>query len=237
MNHDDKKKYFELLALKILKEYQNVEIEKLIHDEKTDWQDINNSIGIEITRNSIGTQFWSELEKVKKPIPDNDIEKFNKRFRKNGGRVITIEQARIIFNDKDKKDSFRFNEKYFYIIPVYNDDFSEINRSLKEKLKKLNEIYKEMNDNRLFIFSPIYANKEMIENELQNIINIQNDKKRKFNIVYVCLLHELLVFNLNENDQKCIQWIKMFLINYQRKLIKKLNLKSNIFANNSQTER
>lgn len=55
MNHDDKKKYFELLALKILKEYQNVEIEKLIHDEKTDWQDINNSIGIEITRNSIGT--------------------------------------------------------------------------------------------------------------------------------------------------------------------------------------
>lgn len=208
MNHDDKKKYFELFALKILKEYQNVEIEKLIHDEKPDWQDINNSIGIEITRNSIGTQFWSELEKVKKPIPDKDIEKFNKRFRKNGGRVITIEQARIIFNDKNKKDSFRFNEKYFYIIPVYNDDFLKINRSLKEKLKKLNEIYKEMNDNRLFIFSPIYANKEMIENELQNIINIQNDKKRKFNIVYVCLLHELLVFNLNENDWKCIQMDK-----------------------------
>ena len=208
MNHDDKKKYFELFALKILKEYQNVEIEKLIHDEKPDWQDINNSIGIEITRNSIGTQFWSELEKVKKPILDKDIEKFNKRFRKNGGRVIPIEQARIIFNDKYKKDSFRFNEKYFSIIPVYNDDFSEINRSLKEKLKKLNEIYKEMNDNRLFIFSPIYANKEMIENELQNIINTQNDKKRKFNIVYVCLLHELLVFNLNENDWKCIQMDK-----------------------------
>ena len=65
-----------------------------------------------------------------------------------------------------------------------------------------------MNDNRLFIFSTIYANKEMIENELQNIINIQNDKKRKFNIVYVCLLHELLVFNLNENDWKCIQMDK-----------------------------
>ena len=208
MNHDDEKKYFELFALKILKEYQNVEIEKLIHDEKPDWQDINNSIGIEITRNSIGTQFWSELKKVKKPISDKDIEKFNKRFRKNGGSVIPIEQARIIFNDKDKKDSFGFNEKFFYIIPVYNDDFLEVNRSLKEKLKKLNEIYKEMNDNRLFIFSPIYANKEMIENELQNMINIQNEEKRKFNIVYVCLLHELLVFNLNENDWKCIQMDK-----------------------------
>ena len=82
MNHDDKKKYFELFALKILKEYQNVEIEKLIHDEKTDWQDINNSIGIEITRNSIGTQFWSELEKVKKPIPEKmeeELSQLNKQ--------------------------------------------------------------------------------------------------------------------------------------------------------------
>ena len=208
MNHDDEKKYFELFALKILKEYQNVEIEKLIHDEKPDWQDINNSIGIEITRNSIGTQFWSELEKVKKPIPDKDIEKFNKRFRKNGGSVIPIEQVRIIFNDKEVNDSFGFNDKYLYIIPSYNDDFSEINRSLNEKLKKLNEIYKKMQDNRLFIFSPIYATEKMIDNELQNIIKIQSEKKRKFNIVYVCLLHELIVFNIKENSYKCIQMDK-----------------------------
>lgn len=208
MNHDDEKKYFELFALKILKEYQNVEIEKLIHDEKPDWQDINNSIGIEITRNSIGTQFWSELEKVKKPIPDKDIEKFNKRFRKNGGSVIPIEQARIIFNDKEVKDSFGFNDKYLYIIPSYNDDFSEINKSITEKVKKLNSIYKEMQDNRLFIFSPIYATEKMIENELQNIIKIQSEKKRKFNIVYVCLLHELIVFNIKENSYKCIQMDK-----------------------------
>ena len=208
MNHDDEKKYFELFALKILKEYQNVEIEKLIHDEKPDWQDINNSIGIEITRNSIGTQFWSELEKVKKPIPDKNIEKFNKRFRKNGGSVIPIEQARIIFNDKEVKDSFGFNDKYLYIIPSYNDDFSEINKSITEKVKKLNSIYKEMQDNRLFIFSPIYATEKMIENELQNIIKIQSEKKRKFNIVYVCLLHELIVFNIKENSYKCIQMDK-----------------------------
>ena len=65
-----------------------------------------------------------------------------------------------------------------------------------------------MSDNRLFIFSPIYANKDTIENELQNMINIQNEKKRKFNIVYVCLLHELLVFNLNKNNWKCIQMDK-----------------------------
>ena len=208
MNHDDEKDYFELFALKILKEYQNVNIDKLIHDEKPDWQDISNSIGIEITRNSTGTQFWSELEKVKKPIPDKSIEKFNNRFRKNGGSIIPIEQARIIFNDKEIKDSFGFNDKYLYIIPSYNDDFSEINKSLTEKLKKLNDIYKEMQDNRLFIFSPIYATEKMIENELQSIIKIQSEKKRKFNIVYVCLLHELVVFNIKENNWKCIQMDK-----------------------------
>lgn len=208
MNHDDEKDYFELFALKILKEYQNVDIDKLIHDEKPDWQDINKSIGIEITRNSTGTQFWSELEKVKNPIPDKSIEKFNNRFRKNGGSVIPIEQARIIFNDKEIKDSFGFNDKYLYIIPSYNDDFSEINKSITEKLKKLNSIYKEMQDNRLFIFSPIYATEKMIENELQNIIKIQSENKRKFNIVYVCLLHELIVFNIKENSYKCIQMDK-----------------------------
>lgn len=208
MNHDDEKDYFEILALKILKEYQNIDIKKLIHDEKPDWQNLSDSIGIEITRNAIGTQFWSELEQVKKPVSDKNIEKFNNRFKKNGGNVITIEQARKIFNDKDIKDGFGFNDKYLYIIPSYNDDFSEVNRGLNKKLKKLNEIYKEMKDNRLFIFSTIHTNKEMIENELQNIINIQNGKKRKFNIVYVCLLYELIVFNLNENNWKCIQMNK-----------------------------
>ena len=205
MGHDDEKDYFELFALKILKEYQNVEIEKLIHYEKPDWQDINNSIGIEITRNSLGTQFWKELEKVKKPIPEERIEQFNRRFEKNGGRVITIEKARIIFNDKDKKDSFGFNDRYFYILPVYNDDFSEVNKSLKDKLNKLNTIYKKMDDNRLFIFSPIYVTDEMIDNELQKIIDIQKGNERIFNIVYVCILHKLIVFDLNENEWKCIE--------------------------------
>ena len=94
-----------------------------------------------------------------------------------------------------------------------------------------------MNDNRLFIFSPIYANKEMIENELQNIINIQNDKKEnsiQFMFAY-CMNYQYLI--LMKMIGNVFKWIKMFLINYQRKLIKKLNLKSNIFANNSQTER
>lgn len=158
MKHDNEKKYFELYALKILNKYANLEIENLKHDEKPDWQDVINSIGIEITRNSEGTQFWCELEKVKKPISDKKIEQFNKRFEKNGGSVIPIERAKIIFNDNEIKDGFGFNDKYFYIIPCYNNDFSEVNKSIKDKLKKLNEIYNtDIKDNRLFIFTPIHA--------------------------------------------------------------------------------
>ena len=89
MDHDNEKKYFELFALKILKEYQNLEMEKFIQAEKPDWQDLDSSIGIEITRNSVGTKFWSDLEKVKKPIID--IEEFNRKFKKNGGTIIPIE--------------------------------------------------------------------------------------------------------------------------------------------------
>jgi len=203
MDHDNEKKYFELFALKILKEYQNLEMEKFIQAEKPDWQDLDSSIGIEITRNSVGTKFWSDLEKVKKPIID--IEEFNRRFKKNGGTIIPIEQARIIFNDKDIKDGFGFNDNYFYIIPSYNDDFSEINRIINKKLKKLNNNYKEMIDNRLFVFSPIYANEEMIKNELQSIVNIQEGMERKFDIVYVCLLNKLIVFNIKEDSWKCIK--------------------------------
>jgi hypothetical protein len=209
MKHDYEKKYFEFLALKILKEYQNVNIEGLINEEKPDWQDISNSLGIEITRNSEGTQFWRALEKVKKPIADKKIKEFNKRFKKNGGKVITIEDAKIIYNDMQIKDYFGFNEKYFYIIPSYDDNFSTVNKSIIDKIKKLNIIYnKNIKDNRLFIFSPIFAFDECFESEMKEIIKIQNEYTRKYNIVYICLLYRLLVFNFNENNWNSIQMNK-----------------------------
>ena len=55
------------------------------------------------------------------------------------------------------------------------------------------------------MFSPIYANEEMIKNELQSIVNIQEGMERKFDIVYVCLLNKLIVFNIKEDSWKCIK--------------------------------
>ena len=44
-------------SMEFLKEFQNLEMEKFIQTEKPDWQDLDSSIGIEITRNSVGTKY------------------------------------------------------------------------------------------------------------------------------------------------------------------------------------
>ncbi len=70
MKHDTEKKYFELFALKLLEKYINIDINDFADKEEPDWQNEINSVGIEVTRNSLGTKFWRELEKVDKPISD-----------------------------------------------------------------------------------------------------------------------------------------------------------------------
>lgn len=207
MDHDNEKKYFELLALMLLKEYTKIDINNFENKEEPDWQDEKNGVGIEVTNTNEGRQFWEELEKVKKPVPDNKIKNFNKRFEKNGGRVIPQELAKIIFGENHSKDSFGFNEKYFYIIPCYNDDFSTVNKSISIKTLKLNKNYNlNIKDNRLFIFTPILVTKEMLENELTVILKKQDEFEKKFNVIYICLLSDLYIFNINK--KKC-EHIKM----------------------------
>lgn len=206
MSHNTEKKYFELFALKLLEKYINMDIKKFEDKEEPDWQNDIIGVGIEVTRNSLGTKFWRELENVHKPISYKQINKFNKRFEKNGGRVINIKQARIIFQDKEVKDGFGLNEKYFYILPVYNDNFSEVNNSIEDKLDKLNKHYnKKLQDNRLFIFTPIYIRKEMIEDEVIKINNIQEGHKRKFDTIYICTLNGLYILDLKNDNWEFIQ--------------------------------
>lgn len=204
MSHDEEKKYFEKFALNLLKEYKNIDISNFEHKEKPDWQDETNSIGIEVTRDSIGTKFWADLEKVKdKKIPDKKIKDFNKKFEKNGGRILDKEIASIMGIEKC---SFGYNDRFVYIIPSYSDDFGRVNKKIEEKINKLNDIYeKKIQDNRLFIFSPILINKEMADEELIEIKNIQLNSRRKFNIIYVCILHEIYTFDFIKNKWDVIK--------------------------------
>lgn len=206
--HDLEKKYFEKFALNLLERYMNINISNFKDCEEPDWQDELNSIGIEVTRDSIGTKFWADLEKVQgKKIPEKDLKKFNSKFKANGGRVITKKQASIIGIDKC---SFGFNDKYVYIIPCYTDGFERINKIIDNKTRKLNNNYKQkINDNRLFIFSPILVKGNMAEQELDEIIKIQKGKDRNFNIIYVCILHEIYIFDMLENKWNMVRMDKI----------------------------
>lgn len=205
--HDSEKKYFERFAINLLKKYINMDISSFKNLEKPDWQDKFNNIGIEVTRDSIGTKFWADIEKVQgKKIADKDLKRFNRRFKGNGGRIITKEMASII---GIKKCSFGFNDRYVYIIPSYTDDFKRIDRIIVEKTKKLNKNYnKTISDNRLFIFSPILVNREIVEEELVQIKNIQNEYDRRFNIIYVCTLYNIYIFNIKENKVGIVEMDK-----------------------------
>lgn len=196
--------YFEIFARNILEKYTGLDITNFRKHESPDWIDNINSIGIEVTRTAKGNQFWSELENVKKPISDEKIERFNKRFEKNGGRVISLDLAKTI----GIKDTFGYNNNFVYILPCYNDDFSIVNQRISEKVKKLNKNYTAIKDNRLFIFSSIMFNDEIIKNEIESIQKIQKKYKCRFNIFYICILHELCIIDLNTKSFKRIPMSK-----------------------------
>lgn len=204
MKHNEEKKYFEKFALNLLKEYKNIDISNFKDDEEPDWQDEINSMGIEVTRDSVGTKFWADLEKVKdKKISDKKVKEFNKKFIVNGGRILDKKTASIIGIDKC---SFGYNDNLVYIIPSYSNSFERINIIIKEKTKKLNDHYKEkIQDNRLFIFSPMLINKDMAAEELIEIKNNQINLKRNFNIIYVCILYEIYTFDLIKNELNVIK--------------------------------
>lgn len=208
MKHNEEKKYFEKFALNLLKEYKKIDISNFKDKEEPDWQDEKNSIGIEVTRDSIGTKFWADLEKVKdKKISDKKIKEFNKKFKANGGRILDKKTASIIGIEKC---SFGYNDNYVYIIPSYNNSFDRINIIINEKTEKMNDHYKEtIQDNRLFIFSPMLINKEMADEELIEIKNNQIKFKRNFNIIYVCILHEIYTFDLIKNEWNAIKMDEM----------------------------
>ena len=206
MNHNSDKDFFESLALNVINKYDYLKIDNFLHKDSPDWQNSINSIGIEVTRDERGKKFWADLKNVDKPIPDNKINKFNNKFEKNGGRVISLKQAKIIFQNDSLKDSFGFNDNYFYIIPVYEDNFDMINEIIEKKSKRLNDKYKTFKSNRLFIFTPILASEEMVNKELENISIIQDKYNINFDIIYICLINELYIFDLQNN---CIRKIEI----------------------------
>lgn len=191
MEHNLEKEYYEQLALNLLESILRIDVSNFDDYEEPDWQNDKDSIGIEITRDDESLKFYKELENVDK-VNTVEVEKFNKRYRKNGGTVMTKGEAKSIGIEGGSE----FNENYVYIIPSYNNNFDDINNKIKNKIKKLNNNYKLFKQNNLFIFSHIRTKKELFKEELDKIIEIQSENN-KFDFIYICLTDCIVTFDLN----------------------------------------
>ncbi|MCI8486992.1 MAG: hypothetical protein HFJ20_08115 [Clostridia bacterium] len=194
MEHDLEKKYYEKLALKLLKYTLDIDITNFKDKEEPDWHNDKDSVGIEVTIVDESLRFYRELEKVDK-VDANKVKKFNKRYIKNGGRIITKKEADCM----GLECSFKFNDNYVYIIPAYDNNFENINKAIKNKTEKLNNNYKLFKQNGLFIFSHIRTRKELFKEELNEIIKIQSKSEKKFDFIYICLTDCIVIFDLKNN--------------------------------------
>ena len=84
MNHNSDKVFFEYLIKNILLHYNIIDGD-FIKSECPDF--INNDIGLEITRADETLKFDGFIKKYPK-VKTGNIEKFNKHFEENGGRVF-----------------------------------------------------------------------------------------------------------------------------------------------------
>ena len=192
--HNLDKDYQELLALEILNHFSEIKIENFKKGESPDWHNIVKSIGIEVVNVDLSRKFFADLKHFDINNIKN-IKKFNKKYKENGGTIISKKTAKCI---GIKSSSFSFNDSV-YLLPVYDDNFKNVNKEIKIKLEKLKN-YKDFKDNRLlaFAYNIVHYYKEL-DIELKELIELCENYEKKFNIIYVCLLDQLIIFDLVKN--------------------------------------
>lgn len=194
------KDYFEYLIKNILQKLKLID-DDFIKSEEPDF--INDNIGLEITRADETLAFNGFINKYDKNNI-KDILKFNEKFKECGGRVININDP--IVKILKLKDTCHYNDNYIYIIPCYSNNFDFINKHIKRKLYKLNKNYNnKLKVYYLGIYTPIYANEIMIEDEFKIIKSISKQYNKKFEKIFIIFLDKICVFNLKENFFDIIQ--------------------------------
>lgn len=183
INHDlplpdnTKVDYYECLAKIILEslfedEFHNLEIEC----ERPDLQNEELSIGVEVTISENDKQkeaesLYTKLEYGLTRNPQNTLKKIEKLGAKyEDGILIGIPDS---------------------------DNFDRILKSFKHKLENMNKddfhIFKK---NYLLIYSSIYATEEMINNAIETMCEIQENKCHCFQRVYIVVPYYLYVCDL-----------------------------------------
>ena len=199
MNHNADKDFFEYLIKNILL-YYNIIDGDFIKSECPDF--INNDIGLEITRADETLKFDGFIKKYPK-VKTGNIEKFNKHFEENGGRVF--KKTDVIVKLLNLVDTFYYHEDYVYIIPSYKNDFTFINEKISNKIDKLNSIYDvNIKTYYLGVFTTVYATEEMIQEELAILNEMNKNKSKQFDKIIIIFLDKICIFNLTCNKYKII---------------------------------
>ena len=191
--HDADRIFFEYLVKDMLQNYKLVD-DDFRKDEKPDFQ--NDNTGLEVTRADETLAFGGATLEFDKDRIKN-IEKFNKKFRKLGGRVFrkTDPLVRVL----GLRDTFGYHKDYVYIAPSYQNGFSFINKKIKDKIEKLNSEYVDLEHYYLGIFSPAYIAEDKIKQELGEIVDMQSGRNKKFEKVMIVFVDKICTFDMINN--------------------------------------
>ena len=199
MNHNSDKVFFEYLIKNILL-HSNIIDGDFIKSECPDF--INNDIGLEITRADETLKFDGFIKKYPK-VKTGNIEKFNKHFEENGGRVF--KKTDVLVKLLNLVDTFYYHEDYVYVNPSYKNDFTFINEKISNKIDKLNSIYNvNIKTYYLGVFTTVYATEEMIQEELAILNEMNKNKSKQFDKIIIIFLDKICIFNLTCNKYKII---------------------------------
>jgi len=193
--------FYEYLIKNILIKYKIINI-NLKKGEKPDFTGDN--FGLEITRAEKSKNFQEFVSRYnKKEDVNTKIDKFNKNYKKVGGKII--KKTDPLANYLEKNNILDYSDDYIYVIPSYKDDFNFINERIIDKLNKLNTVYdKSIQHYYLGIFSTTYVLEDDIKNELSKIQNIQSKYIRKYEKIIIVFLDKICEFDLLNNKYKVI---------------------------------
>jgi len=171
--------YYECYAKIVLEEFFSYN--NLLLDDKPDLQDIQNSIGIEVTTAEEPKMLEAENLYLKLIYADEDTIR-EKCINRMGQIGLTYKDGMLLGLSG-------------------NDDFTLVNEAINRKIEKLKSAgYKKFNEYQLFIFSSIYAIDSILQEELNFLLRENIDTF--FSKIYILVPEALFYFDLGENECK-----------------------------------
>lgn len=202
MKHDDDKIFNEKFAKEVL-EKKGI-LSNIIKSESPDLIIKDKKIGIEVTKVFQNDGFDGYIKKYSQNI--KNIERFNKGYKKNGGRVFHKNSAIVkILN----LSTGPYSNEYSYIIPSYqNNNFQHINNAILKKLDRLENVYSKRKDIETFhlaILTPMYFTISNVIKEIKEIEKLQTERKYKYDFIYIILISgNIIIFNTKNKTCKIV---------------------------------